>query len=216
VRARSRGSRWSRPRGVSAIDTDLPDRSACVQSRPHRRAHGSVSHRQHQAGCPPTVQRGSGSSPRWRQSSTRSRWTPSRSPISASPTGSCFVCWSAMERRRLLPLGRRCLGRRRRRLFDTRSVGRESVLGYPAAERAPTRRPRVTRDGPPEGGTTRRAAKRKVAPWDVLGKSGDLPPARFGVATRTTSRQTGPTSEPKGALLGRPGGSRNHPDPVVP
>ena len=81
-------------------------RSACVQSRPHRRAHGSMSHRQHHAVCPPTVQRGSGSSPRCRQSSTVSRWTPSRSPSSASPTGSCFVCGSAMERGRQLPVGK--------------------------------------------------------------------------------------------------------------
>jgi hypothetical protein len=56
-----------------------------------------MSHRQHQAGCPPTVQRGSGRSPRCRQSSTVSRWTPSRSLISANPTGSCFLCWSAIE-----------------------------------------------------------------------------------------------------------------------
>jgi hypothetical protein len=56
-----------------------------------------MSHRQHQAGCPPTVQRDSGRSPRCRQSSTVSRWTPSRSLISANPTGSCFLCWSAIE-----------------------------------------------------------------------------------------------------------------------
>jgi hypothetical protein len=65
-----------------------------------------MSHRQHQAGCPPTVQRGSGSSPRWRQRSSVAGLASSRSPISASPTGSCLVCWSAMERRRLLPVGK--------------------------------------------------------------------------------------------------------------
>jgi hypothetical protein len=92
-----------------------------------------MSHRQHQAGCPPTVQRGSGSSPRCRQSSTVSRWTLSRSPISASPTGSCFVCWSAMERRRQLPVGKAMPWELAPAVVDTRSVGREFVLGYPAA-----------------------------------------------------------------------------------
>jgi hypothetical protein len=62
-----------------------------------------MSHRQHQAGCPPTVQRGSGSSPRWRQKSSASGVASSRSPISPTPTGSCLVCWSAMERRRPAP-----------------------------------------------------------------------------------------------------------------
>jgi hypothetical protein len=33
-----------------------------------------MSHRQHQAGCPLTIQRGSGSSPRWRQRSSMSRF----------------------------------------------------------------------------------------------------------------------------------------------
>jgi hypothetical protein len=87
-----------------AADRARIARSACAQSRPHRRAHGSMSHRQHQAGCPPTVQRGSGSSPWWRQRSSVSRPAPSRWPISTSPTGSCFVCWSAMERRRPAPV----------------------------------------------------------------------------------------------------------------
>ena len=43
--------------------------------------------------------------------------------------------WSAGAR---LPVGRRCLGSRRQRLWDTRSVGPEFVLAYPAAERSPT------------------------------------------------------------------------------
>jgi hypothetical protein len=126
-----------------------------------------MSHRQHKAGCPPTVQRGSGSSPRWRQKSSVSGVASSRSPISPSPTGSCLVCWSAMERRRPAPRSeRRCLGSRRQRLLDTRSVGREFVLAYPAAARSPTRRPRATRDGPPEErGPIRRAAQREAVPW---------------------------------------------------
>jgi hypothetical protein len=61
---------------------------------------------------------------------------------------------------------RRCLGSRRQRLLDTRSVGREFVLAYPAAARSPTRRPRATRDGPPEErGPIRRAAQREAVPW---------------------------------------------------
>jgi hypothetical protein len=60
---------------------------------------------------------------------------------------------------------RRCLGSRRQRLLDTRSVGREFVLAYPAAERSPTRGPRATRNGPPEGrGPIRRAARRETVP----------------------------------------------------
>ena len=60
---------------------------------------------------------------------------------------------------------RRCLGRRRLRPLDTRSVGRESVLGYPAAERSPTRRPRATRDGPPEGRNRPAGRKREAVRW---------------------------------------------------
>jgi Stage II sporulation protein E (SpoIIE) len=119
-------------------------RSACAQSRPHRRAHGSMSHRQHQAGCPPTVKRGSGSSPRWRQRSSVSRSAPSRPLISASPTGSCLVCWSAMERRRPAPSRKGdALEAGASGYLDTRLVGREFVLAYPAAERSPTRRPKA-------------------------------------------------------------------------
>ena len=126
-----------------------------------------MAHRQHQAGCPPTVQRGSGSSLRCRQSSTVSRWTPSRSQISASPTGSCFVCWSAMERRRLLPVGKAMpWGAGAGRLLDTRSVGREFVLGYPAAERSPTRRPRGDARQPAGGEEPQRVCNRRdVGPW---------------------------------------------------
>jgi hypothetical protein len=75
---------------------------------------------------------------------------------------------------------RRCLGSRRQRPLDTRSVGREFVLTYQPAERSPTRRPRATRDGPPEErGPIRRAAQREAVPWvhwETRGPS--RPPAR--------------------------------------
>ena len=104
--------------------------------------------------------------------------------------------WSAGA---LLPVGKAMpWGAGRQRLLDTRSVGREFVLAYPAAERSPTRRPRATRDGPPEGrGPIRWAARREAVPWVHWETRG--PSARpLGVATRATSRQTGPTRGPKG------------------
>jgi hypothetical protein len=51
------GPRPRHPREVARIQIC---RLACAQSRPHRRAHGSMSHCQHHAECPPTVQRDSG------------------------------------------------------------------------------------------------------------------------------------------------------------
>jgi hypothetical protein len=156
-----------------------------------------MSHRQHQAGCPPTVQRGSGSSPRCRQSSTVSRWTLSRSPISASPTGSCFVCWSAMERRRQLPVGKAMPWELAPAVVDTRSVGREFVLGYPAASGPrPAGRGRDARrpaGGGDQSGGPPGAKRSPGVHWETRG-----PSARpLGVATRTTSRQTGPTRGPR-------------------
>jgi hypothetical protein len=58
---------------------------ACV--RPVSDAQASTSGQSH-AGLPPTVQRGSGSTPRKRHTSTVSRFTPSRDAISGMPTGS--------------------------------------------------------------------------------------------------------------------------------
>jgi hypothetical protein len=152
-------------------------RPVCAQRRPHRRAHSSMSHRQHQAGCPPTVQRGSGSSPRWRQRSGVSRSAPSRSPISASPTGSCFVCWSAMERRRPAP------GRK----GDALGAG-ASVSWIPVRWDANSCWLIQPRSGPqPAGrgrretarrrrGPIRRAARREAVPWVHWETRG--PPAR--------------------------------------
>jgi hypothetical protein len=155
-------------------------RPVSAQRRPHRRAHGSMSHRQHQAGCPPTVQRGSGSSPRWRQRSGVSRSAPSRSPISASPTGSCFVCWSAMERRRPAP------GRK----GDALGAG---ASGYwiPVRWDANSCRLIQPRSGPQPAGRGRRETARrrggdqsggppgaKRSPG-CTGKPGDRPPARL-------------------------------------
>ncbi len=140
-----------------------------------------MSHRQHQAGCPPTVQRGSGSSPRWRQKPSVSRSAPSRSPISASPTGSRFVSWSAMERRRPAP-GRKgdALGAGASGYWIPVRWDANSCWLIQPAERSPTRRPRATRDGPPEGrGPIRRAAQREAVPWvhwETRGPS--RPPAR--------------------------------------
>jgi hypothetical protein len=109
-----------RPRYGQPVVAELPLAQTCTTGadervsadrralgpNPTAAPHGWISHRQHQAGCPPTVHRGSGSSPRWRQWSSVSRSAPSRSPVSASPNGSCFVCWSAMERRRPAPVGK--------------------------------------------------------------------------------------------------------------
>jgi hypothetical protein len=54
-------------------------------------------------------------------------------------------------------------------------VGREFVLAYPAGERSPTRRPRATRDGPPEGGDqSGRPPGAKRSPgvhWETMGPS---------------------------------------------
>jgi len=90
---------------------------------------------------------------------------------------------------------RRCLGSRRQRLLDTRSVGREFVLAYPAAERSPTRKPRATRDGPPEEGTNPAGRPARSGSLGALGNQGPARP--LAAATRTTSRQTGPTRGPR-------------------
>jgi hypothetical protein len=159
----------------SAQSSSAMPRPVCAQRRPHRRAHGSMSHRQHQAG-PPTVQRGSGSSPRWRQRSGVSRSAPSRSPISASPTGSCFVCWSAMERRRPAP------GRKGDALGAGASVSwipvrwdANSCWLIQPRSGPPTRKPRATRDGPPEEGTNPAGRPARSGSLGALGNQG---PAR--------------------------------------
>jgi hypothetical protein len=169
----------------------------CAQRRPHRRAHGSMSHRQHQAGCPPTVQRGSGSSPRWRQRSGVSRSAPSRSPIPASPTGSCFVCWSAMERRRPAP------GRK----GDALGAG-ASVSWIPVRWDAnscwliqPRSGPRPASRGRRETarrrrGPIRRAARREAVPWVHWETRG--PPAR---SPRLPEQLPGKPARPAGRGL---------------
>jgi hypothetical protein len=156
-----------------------------------------MSHRQHQAGCPPTVQRGSGRSPRWRQRSGLSRSTPSRSPISASPTGSCFVCWSAMERRRLFPVGKAMPwepalaaigypfgGTRIRAGLSSRGAVPDPQAGGVA------RRPAGGEGTNPAGRPARAVL---WVHWETRGPSA----GSLGVATRTTSRQTAPTRGPR-------------------
>jgi hypothetical protein len=167
-------------------------RPVSAQRRPHRRAHGSMSHRQHQAGCPPTVQRGSGSSPRWRQRSGVSRSAPSRSPISASPTGSCFVCWSAMERRRPAPgrkgdaLGAGASGHWIPVRWDANSCRLIQPRSGPQPAGRGRRETARRRGGDQSGGPP--SAKRSPG---CTGKPGDRPARPLArVATRTTSGQT--------------------------
>ena len=74
-------------------------------ARPVSRAQASTSG-QFQAGLPPTVHRGSGSTPRVRQMSTVGRLTPSRSAISGMPTGSQFFMGRTVKN--LLTPGKRC------------------------------------------------------------------------------------------------------------
>lgn len=70
----------------------MPDRAqvtapSYAEARPVSTAHECTSGQFH-AGLPPTVQRGSGSTPRSRHVSTVGRGKPSRSAISMMPTGS--------------------------------------------------------------------------------------------------------------------------------
>ena len=108
-----------------------------------------------------------------------SRSAPSRSPVSASPTGSCFVCWSAMERRRPAPgrkgdaLGADAGGCWRPVPWDANPCW----LSQPRSGSRPARRGR-RETARRRGGTTRRAARREAVPW-VHWEPGDLPPARW-------------------------------------
>jgi hypothetical protein len=93
---------------------------------------------------------------------------------------------------------RRCLGSRRQRLLDTRSVGREFVLAYPAAERSPDPRAEGDARRPAGGGDQSGGPPGAKRFPGCTGKPGARPLARsLGAATRTTSRQTGPTRGPR-------------------
>lgn len=74
--------------------------------RPVDLAHASTSG-QFQAGLPPTVQVGSGMTPRCRQMSTVGRLTPSRSATSAMPTGSQSSMSATVEK--VLTEGKGCV-----------------------------------------------------------------------------------------------------------
>jgi len=107
---------------------------------------------------------------------------------------------------------RRCLGSRRQRPLDTRSVGREFVLTYPAGGAVPD--PQAEGDARrPAGGEGTNPAGRpaRSGPLGALGNQGTVPPARsLGVATRTTSGQTDTDPTDRG-LTGMPIPRRSRP-----
>lgn len=92
----------ARPVSASPLE---PEADYEVRERPVSCAHLSTSG-QFQAGRPPTVQRGSGMTPRLRQMSTVGRLTPSRSATSWMPTGSQFFMPRTVEK--VLTLDKRC------------------------------------------------------------------------------------------------------------
>jgi hypothetical protein len=122
----------------------------------------------------------------WHRVAHRSRQVQPAHAWCAGPPWSAGAC-SRSERR--------CLGSRRQPLLDTRSVGREFRAGL--ASRGAVPDPQAEGDARrPAGGQGTNPAGRQArsGPLGALGNQGTVPPARsLGVATRTTSGQTGPT-----------------------
>jgi hypothetical protein len=131
--------------------------------------------------------------------------------ISTSPTGSCFVCWSAMERRRPAPVRKGdALGAGAGGYWiPVRWDANSCWLIQPGSGPRPAGRGRRETARRREG-TNPAGRPARSGPLGCTGKPWDRPPARL--ATRPTSGLTGPTRGPRG-LPGRCYHAAPPPDP---